>query len=105
MKLVLINRERLQSLGSFLVSELDSMVSRIRSAWSVEHKDDDSHGHVHADSIASGRLTFSDISESTVTTAQVNNFSSPDLTTAAILRLDSALALVSITGITAPADE
>jgi hypothetical protein len=39
MKLFLTNREQLQSLGSFLVSELDSIVSRIRGAWGVVSND------------------------------------------------------------------
>jgi hypothetical protein len=105
MKLFLTNREQLQSLGAFLVSELDSMVARIRGAWSVEHKEDDTHGNVHADSLASGRVTLSDIVEETIALATLDNYDPGGLTTAGILRLNSALSEVSLTGLRAPQDE
>jgi hypothetical protein len=106
-KLVLINRERLQSLGSFLVSEFDSLISRIRGSWGVEHNDDDSHGNVHADSVATGRLTFSDIVTSAVTTAQIDNHNPGGLSTAALLRISSPTPQghVTWTGLQVPQDD
>lgn len=53
MKLGLINRERLGTLGQFLVEELDSLVARIVGSWNIEHKPDGSHKSVNADSIVS----------------------------------------------------
>jgi hypothetical protein len=103
-KLILINRERLQSVGSFLVDEFDSLISRIRGGWKIEHTDDGQHGHVHAQTVASGRLVFSDIVPVNVNTAQVDNYD-PGSETAAILRLNSDLSEVTITGLRAPQDE
>ena len=40
MRLILTQRDRLMSLGSFLVDEFDSLISRIRSGWKVEHAED-----------------------------------------------------------------
>lgn len=105
MKLFLVNREQLQSLGSFLVSELDSIVARVRGAWSVEHTEDDKHGHVHAQSLASGRVTLSDIVEDTITVATLNNYEPGGINTAGMLRLNSTLSEVSITGLRSPQDE
>jgi len=105
MKLILTQRERLQSLGSFLVDELDSLVARIRGSWNVEHKDDDTHGHVHSDSLATGRLTFSDIVSDTVTVnSQQDNYNPAGLDTAALLRINTSLSTLDITGIQVPQD-
>ena len=81
------------------------MVARIRGAWAVEHNDDDTHSHVHADSVATGRLTFSDIAEDTILVAQLDNYDPAGFSTAALLRLNTTLALVSITGLRVPQDE
>lgn len=105
MKLFLVNREQLQSLGSFLVSEFDSMVARIRGAWNVEHNDDDTHGHVHADSVATGRVVFSDIVTAQISQAQYDNFAPGGIETAALLRLTSGVGTVVVTGIQVPRDE
>lgn len=105
MELILINRERLQELGSFLVSEFDSLIARIRGAWRLEHNDDDTHGNVHARTIATGRLAFSDIVSINIEQASVSNFTLNGLDTAAILRLNTALTFVSITGLRLPQDE
>lgn len=96
--------------GAFLVSELDSIISRIRGSWNVEHKDDDTHGNVHADSLATGRLTFSDIATATINQAQVDNYNPGGLGTAALLRLSGTGSggtnpVITITGITVPQDE
>jgi hypothetical protein len=105
MKLFLINREQIQSVGSFLVSELDSIVARIRGAWNVEHNEDDTHGHVHANSVASGRITFSDISEADLANAQENNYNPPGLSTASLLRLTPTVDSPVLTGLQVPQDE
>ena len=106
MKLILTNREQLGSLGAFLVNEFDSIIARIRGSWNTEHNEDDSHGNVHANTIATGRLTFSDIATDTVTaTNQLDNYSPAGMDTAALLRIGTALPLVDITGIKVPQDE
>jgi len=51
MRLVLINREQLQRIGSALVDELDNLVSRIRGSWRIEHTDEGGHGDITADTI------------------------------------------------------
>lgn len=105
MKLILTNREQLASLGTFLVNEFDSLIARIRGSWNVEHKDDDTHGNVHADTIASGRVTFSDIITDTVTaSAQQDNYAPANLDTAALLRITTAFNILDITGIKVPQD-
>lgn len=105
MKLFLTNREQLQSLGSFLVSEFDSLIAKIRGAWNVEHDEEGRHGNVHAVSVSSGRLTFSDIAQDTLASEQVDNYTPAGIDTAAILRLNSTLTtLVTITGLKVPLD-
>jgi hypothetical protein len=104
MKLHLINREHLQSLGSHLVNELDNIISRVRAAWNVEHNAEGAHSNVHSDTIATGRLVFDDIAEVTISETTLNNFDPAGLSTAGILRLDSALSEVSITGLRVPQD-
>ncbi len=106
MKLILTNREQIGALGSYLVSEFDSIIARIRGAWGVEHNDDDTHGNVHSQSIATGRLTFSDIATDTISaTTRLDNYEPAGLTTASLLRLNTTLAVVDITGIKVPQDE
>lgn len=107
MKLFVSYRERLQALGQVLVDEFDAIIARVRGAWNVEHKDDDTHGHVHADSVATGRVTFSDIVEATLSSNQTDNLSVGGLDTAALLRLDVAASvnLALLTGIQVPRDE
>jgi hypothetical protein len=51
MKLTLINREQLQVLGNFLVDEFDSLISRIRTGWNVQHTEDDGHSDITAYSL------------------------------------------------------
>jgi hypothetical protein len=104
MKLILINRERLQALGSFLVDEFDNIIARIRAAWDIEHTADGAHTNVNALTVNTGRLVFDDIAEVSIAEAQVNNFDPAGLTTASILRLDSSLTEVSITGLRVPQD-
>lgn len=104
MKLFLTNRERLLSVGAFLVDELDSLVSRIRGAWHVEHNEDDTHGHVHADSLATGRLTYSDIVTASIAVDRVDNYD-PGMDTAAIVRLNPSVSLATVTGLQVPRDE
>jgi hypothetical protein len=105
-RLTLINREKLQSLGSFLVNEFDNLVARIRAAWAVEHGADGEHTHVHAESVSTGRITFSDISAASVNVEQVNNWEPEGLDTAAIIRLSSdSVTPVYLTGIKVPQDE
>lgn len=105
MKIALINRERLLSLGQFLVDELDSLVARIRASWEVQHTADGAHAHVTADTISVGRLTYSDIAEVTISTSETNNLDPEGLSTAGLLRLQSSLGLATITGIHVPQDE
>lgn len=104
MKLFLVNREQLQALGSALVSEFDSIVARVRGAWNQEHNDDDTHGNVHADTIATGRLTFSDIVDESTSLTQLDNYEPGGLQTAAFLRLTPSVD-VTITGLKVPQDE
>lgn len=105
MKLHLINREHLQNLGSHLVNELDNIISRVRAAWNVEHNAEGAHSNVHAETVSSGRLVFDDIAEVTIAEQPVNNFDPAGLSTAGILRLDSSLTEVSITGLRVPQDD
>jgi hypothetical protein len=105
MKLVLQNREKLQALGSFLVDEFDNLIARIRGAWNIEHTEEGAHGHVHATSVASGRITFSTIAEDTITATQVDNYTPAGFDTAAMLRLNaSSTTPISITGLKVPQD-
>lgn len=105
MKLILTNREQLGTLGAFLVSEFDSLIARIRGAWNVEHNDDDTHGHVHSNSITTGRLTFSDIVMDTIASLnRVDNYNPAGLDTAALLRINTALPVADISGIKVPQD-
>lgn len=106
MKLILSQRDRLQSLGSFLVDELDNLIARIKGSWNIEHDEEGGHKHVHATSVSTGRLTFSGIASETITATQVNNYSVLGLETAAMLRLNAeSLTPISITGITVPLDD
>lgn len=52
MKLLLQARDQIELLSNALAEELDSMIRRIKASWNVEHKDDDTHGDVTADSVA-----------------------------------------------------
>jgi hypothetical protein len=103
-KLFLINRNELIAMGRALSDEFDNLVHRIRSAYHTEHREDDSHGHVHAQSIATGRLTLSDIATATTDQARLDNYAPDGLKTAAILRLNASVSTV-LTGITIPQDE
>jgi hypothetical protein len=105
-RLTLINREKLQSLGSFLVNEFDNLVARIQAGWGVEHDGDGSHTHVHAESVSTGRLTFSDISNAALNVEQYNNLDPEGFSTAAMVRLSSdSVTPVYITGLRVPQDE
>lgn len=48
MRIALKFKQRLFQVGQFLVDELENLVVTIASSWDVEHKDDGSHGDVHA---------------------------------------------------------
>ena len=104
MKLILTNREKLAGVSQFIVDALDNLVARIRGGYNVEHNDDDTHGNVHAESIATGRVVFSDIVEIANSIGQLDNFAPGGLDTAAVLRINSSLATI-ITGIQVPRDE
>lgn len=107
MKLLLTKREQLASLGQFLVDELDSLVARIRASWNIEHTADGRHAHVNAESVASGRVVYSDIISDSITNtdAQVNNYDPAGLSTAALLRIDTTHDVATITGLRVPQDE
>jgi hypothetical protein len=52
-------RQQLRAIGGWLLTLWDSQQSSITSAWNVEHKADNTHGEVHADSLqAVGEGTF-----------------------------------------------
>lgn len=51
MKLMLQDRDQIEAVSAPLAEELDSAYRRIKAAWGVQHKDDDAHGDVTADSL------------------------------------------------------
>jgi hypothetical protein len=101
-KIALIRREQLLKVGQFLVDELDSLVARIRASWNVEHTADGGHSNITAETISTGRITYGDIAEVDVVEEQVNNFDPAGLSTAGLLRLNTELGEVSITGLRVP---
>lgn len=107
MKLILTKRDQLASLGQFLVDELDSLVSRIRASWNIEHTAEGKHSHIHATSVATGRVVYDDIISDTISNddAQVNNYDPAGLSTASLLRIDTTHDLATITGLRVPQDE
>lgn len=107
MKLGLKYRAELSAIGSWIVSELDQLIGSLQGSWKVEHKDDDSHGHVHADSLQVGRVSFSNILQpDAFAVAQVNNYNDARLRDAGLFRVSvNGLTEVSLTGIQIPQDE
>lgn len=51
MRLGLRYREQLRGVGAFLLDELDSLVSRIRRSWEIEHTSDGAHKSITAYSL------------------------------------------------------
>lgn len=105
MKIGLRYREQLRELGAWLLDELDTLIDSLQGAWKVEHTDDDRHGHVHATTLQVGRVSYSSICKPEPFAATVHNFDHRDLRDAGMLRVNTTLGLVSLTGITVPVDE
>jgi hypothetical protein len=103
-RLALINREKLQALGSALVAEFDNLVARIRTGWGVEHDETGSHTEVHAETVTTGRLVFADIVTDTLNVPQVHNYNPPGLSTASVVRIDPAIDWALLTGMLVPQD-
>ncbi len=103
MRLSLIHREKLQALGSYLVSELDNLVARIRTGWNVEHNEDGEHTHVHAETISTGRVVYASVVADSISLTQHNY--DPGFDTASVLRVTPEVDGVKITGLKVPQDE
>jgi hypothetical protein len=67
MKITLQFRDQIQALGSFLVDELENICRRTRTAFHVEHKEDNSHADVNATSLTIRKGTDAEIEAGTAT--------------------------------------
>lgn len=106
MKLGLRYREQLRNIGAWLLDELDTLVSSLQGSWKVEHTDADRHGHVHAETLQVGRVSFSNIvTAPAVAVAVLNNFSHANLRDAAMVRFTTSQSSFTLTGIAVPTDE
>lgn len=106
MKTNLRYREQLRAIGAFLLDELDTLIGVLQGSWAVEHTDDDRHGHVHATTLQVGRVSFSNILSTAITTAQVDDFNDSRLRDAGVWRVTiTGVGIASLTSIQAPLDE
>lgn len=105
MKTNLRYREQIRGIGAWLLDELDTLLAALQGSWKVEHTDDDRHGHVHAQSLQVGRVSFASIHTDTIATSQVNNYNNASLRDAGLWRIGSSLSEISLTGIQVPTDE
>jgi len=103
-RLALINREKLQALGSALVAEFDNLVSRIRTGWGVEHTEAGGHTEVHAETLSTGRLVFSDIVTDNLNVPLIHNYDPGGFNTASVLRVNPASDGAMISGLRVPLD-
>lgn len=95
------------ALGPWLLQTFDNLWAAITGAWNIEHKDDDRHGHVHADTLQVGRVSYSNIyTPQPFAQTPINNFNDSALRDAGLLRLSvTGLTEASLTGIQVPLDE
>jgi hypothetical protein len=97
--IALPNREKI--LGP-VRDTFDSLVAQVRTILGVQHNPDGSHSNVTAETVSTGRVVFADIVEDAVAISPQNNYNPLGLSTAAIVRINSSVSPLSITGIQVP---
>jgi len=91
--------------GLGLMNEMDNLVGAIRGAFHTEHREDDSHGNIHAQTIETGRIVFSDIVTPPPLLGGLFNNYDPNFGSASLLRLNPSTNHASMTGLMFPQDE